>query len=392
MRKVASCSSFAGYTLSVFSLVIIGILGALIGSFANVVIYRLPRSESVAFPGSRCPSCERAIKPWENVPILSWLALRGRCAGCRVAISPRYPLVEALTAAGFVLLALRWPLETYSFSVVPLLTIYAMLVMMSLIDLDHFILPDSLTLPATGVALLGTYVYAADSGLPSPSEALVGAAVGAGILALINRVGSLVLRRLGDTRERLWPIGMDQVNVAALGGAALGWQAGLGLAAGSVVLNLALRRPLRLAEGPLYGLWLLALALSPVNPLVTPVQSLAGTFAAAGCVSVVGALYWWLRDMFTSEETPETPEDDEPVAMGFGDVKLAAILGAMLGWQLMLVGLLLAFIIGAVGGVIGRLAGGDRVIPFGPPLALGGLLALFIGPAILAWYLGMLGL
>lgn len=374
------------------TLIVVGILGALIGSFANVVIYRLPKGESIVFPGSQCPNCAHKIKPWENVPILSWLLLRGRCSSCKTPISARYPFIEALTAAGFVLLAWRWPVERFDFTVVPLLIVYAMLVMMTLIDLDHFILPDSLTLPAIVVALVGTLLYVSGSGLPSLGEALVGGAVGAGILALINRIGSLVLRRFGDTAERLWPVGMDQVNIAAVGGALLGWQVGVGAAAISVVANLIVRRPLRLPEGIMYALWALALVASVVNPWVSPLASIAGTFAAAGIVSVLGAFYWWIRDLAVDEPSEELEEDDEPIAMGFGDVKLAAILGALLGWQNMLVGLLLAFIIGAVGGVIGRLLGGDRVIPFGPPLALGGLIALFVGPAILDWYLGLLGI
>lgn len=372
------------------TLIVVGILGALIGSFANVVIYRVPKGESIVFPGSTCPNCGHKIKPWENIPVLSWLFLRGKCSSCKTPISPRYPFIEALTAAGYVLLAWRWPLEVYAFTVVPLLIIFALLVMMTLIDLDHFILPDSLTLPAVLIALVGTFVYTFDSGLPTLSEALAGGAIGAGIIALINRVGSLVLRRFGDTKERLWPIGMDQVNIAALGGALGGWQVGLGAAMASVILNLITRRTLRLPEGMVYALWVLALAVSSVNPFVSPLASIGGTFAAAGIVSILGAFYWWFRDLFSNEPV-EDMEEDEPIAMGFGDVKLAAILGAILGWQNILVGLLLAFIIGAVGGVIGRLFGGDRVIPFGPPLALGGLIALFVGPAILAWYLGLLG-
>lgn len=380
----------------VLSPVLAGLLGALIGSFANVVIYRLPLGKSIVYPGSQCPHCGYRIQPWQNVPVLSWLALRGRCVGCGARISVRYPLVEAVTALGFVLLTLRWPLESQGLSVLPLLAIFAMLVMMSFIDIDHFLLPDSLTLPALAIGLLGPLLYVADSGLPNLPEAALGAAVAAGIIALINRIGSLVLRRFGDTRERLWPIGMDQVNLATLGGALGGWVAGLALAALSLGLNLLLRRPLRLPEAPLYALWALALAFSAANPFMGPVGSVAGSFVAAGAVALLGASFWWFRDMLLDERSQGSgavpaPMEDEPVAMGFGDVKLAAVLGAMLGWQNLLVALFLAFVLGAAGGVIGRLLGGERVIPFGPYLALGGLLALFTGPAVITWYLGLLG-
>ena len=377
--------------VSVVTLLFVGVLGALIGSFANVVIYRLPKKESIVFPGSQCPNCGHKIRPWENVPVLSWLLLRGRCSGCRQAISARYPLVETLTALGFVALAWRWPIELYGYTVAPLLAIFAVLVMLALIDLDHFILPDSLTLPAAAVALLGAFVYAFGSGLPTPGEALTGGAVGAGILALVNRTGSLLLRRFADTRERLWPVGMDQVNFAALGGALLGWPWGVGVALVSVALNVVARRPLRLSEAWVYALWGVALVLSGLNPWVTPVESVAGTFIAAGAVAFLGALFWWFRDLFSGAPDEPLPEDDEPVAMGFGDAKLAAVLGALLGWQSLLVGLFAAFVIGAVGGVVGRLAGGERVVPFGPSLILGGLLALFFGQGIIGWYLGLLG-
>ena len=376
-----------------FLLVIIGILGALIGSFGNVVIYRLPLGKSVVWPGSSCPNCAHQIKPWENIPVLSWLALRGKCSSCKAPISARYPLIEALTALGFVLIALRWPALDYGATIVPLLIIYAMLVMMSLIDIDHYILPDSLTLPAIVIGLIGTYVYASGSGLPTPWEAATGGAIGAGIIALINRVGSLVVRRFADTRERLWPIGMDQVNVAAVGGALGGWVWGLAAALMSVIVNLAARKPVRLPELPLYGLWVLALVVGSLGAITTPVGAVGGTFAAAGIVAIVGAVFWWSRDIFLGEPPAEDGDDEgEPVAMGFGDVKLAAILGVILGWQSLLIALMAAFILGAVGGIIMRFIAGDKLVPFGPYLAVGGMIALFFGADIVSWYIGLLGI
>ena len=289
------------------------------------------------------------------------------------------------------MLALRWPVEIYGFTVLPLLIIFAMMVMMSLIDIDHYILPDSLTLPAVAVGLVGAVFYAEGAGLPTLNEALIGGAVGAGIIALINRVGSLVIRRFADTKERLWPIGMDQVNIAAVGGALGGWQWGLLAAAASILVNLIARRAVRLPEQIIYTLWFVALLLSSTNIIVGPVASLAGSFAAAGILSIVGATFWWFRDILLGEPDVPEEEDDEPVAMGFGDVKLAAVLGVILGWQNLLVALLFAFIFGAVGGVIMRFIDGNRLVPFGPYLALGGMLALFIGSDIIGWYLGMLG-
>ncbi|MDQ3397388.1 MAG: prepilin peptidase, partial [Deinococcota bacterium] len=371
-----------------------GLLGALIGSFANVVIWRLPRRESIVFPGSHCPRCGRALGALDLVPVVSWLALGGRCRYCRAAIAFRYPLVELVMALGFTALVWRFPVGLYGLSVLPLLVLYAMLVMMAAIDLDQQILPDSLTLPAVAVGLAATLLYDLRSGLPGFTGALFGGALGAGLLVLVNRLGSLALRRFADTKERLWPIGMDQVNLAALGGALYGWPLGLAMAGLSVLVNLAAKKSLRLPEGPLYSLWLAALIAASLGLTIDFVHALSGTLVAAGAVAILGAGYWWLRDLRTGQEVriDLAEEDDDPVAMGFGDVKLAAALGVMLGWQSLLLALLLSFFLGALGGVAARALGGGRQVPFGPYLAAGGLIALFFGPALIAWYLGLLGL
>ena len=293
-------------------------------------------------------------------------------------------------ALGFVLIALRWPIEQYGLTVFVFAALYAMLIMMSAIDIDEYILPDSLTLPAIAVGLLGSLFYATPGGLPNFGGALFGGALGAGIIVLINRLGGLILRRFADTKERLWPIGLDQVNVAFVSGALGGWLIGLVIAAASLIVNLATRRTLRLSEPLLYGLWVLALG---AGSFYLGLNSLSGSLAAAGSVAVLGAVYWWVLDLLgRTQEEVQDEADDEPVAMGFGDVKLAAVLGVMLGWQSLLVALLLSFFIGAVGGLILRAFGGGRVVPFGPYLALGGFMALFYGDALLGWYLGMLGL
>jgi leader peptidase (prepilin peptidase)/N-methyltransferase len=370
-----------------------GLLGALIGSFANVVVWRMPRGESIVFPGSHCPRCNHRLGALDLVPILSWLALRGRCRYCRAAIPFRYPLVEVVMALGFAGLAWRFPLELYGLTALPLLALYALLVIASAIDLDHHILPDSLTLPALAFALGATFVYEPASGLPTFAGALFGGALGAGLIVLVNRLGGLVLRRFADTQERLWPVGMDQVNLAALGGALYGWGLGLGLAGLSLLASLATRKPLRLSEAAVYALWLGALMLAALGLTVDVLTALGGSLVAAGGVAVLGAAYWWLRDLKTGEKPDAdiAEEDDEPVAMGFGDVKLAAVLGAMLGWQSLLVALLLSFVLGAVGGVTATALGGGRQVPFGPYLALGGVLALLYGPALIRWYAGLLG-
>jgi leader peptidase (prepilin peptidase)/N-methyltransferase len=381
---------------------LVAVLGALIGSFANVVVYRWPRGESVVAPRSRCPSCGRTLAPIDLVPVLSWLALRGRCRTCRSPIAPRYARVEAFFAAGFGLLAWAYPVEAHGASVVPLLALFAMLTTAALIDLDTFLLPDALTLPAALVGVAGAVLYTRSSGLPTVPEALVGAAVATGVLVLINRVGGLVLRRFADTEERLWPFSLDAVNVAALAGAVGGWRVALAAGAAQVLASAVARRPVRPPEPLLYALWLLALALAAAGGFlgwgVGVVESAAGTAIGAGAFAFLGAAWWWGAEIAAGKRTAPldeagAPEDDdgEPVAMGFGDVKLAAALGAMLGWDGFLVGLLFAVVLGAVVGVAQRALGGSRFVPFGPFLVVGGFLALAFADALVGWYLGLLG-
>lgn len=366
------------------------LLGAVVGSFANVVIYRLPRGESVVHPGSRCPSCDRRLGVVDLVPVLSYLALGGRCRTCKARISPRYPLVEAAMALLFAAIALRWPALDVGAAMLPLMAVAALLVMAAIIDIEHYVLPDVLTLPAVVVGVLGAYLTGLAPDLPRPLAALVGALAGAGVLVLINRIGALVLRRFADTKERLWPVSLDQVNIAAVAGAFGGVTIGLLVGLASVVTTLIARRQLRLPEPLAYGLWLVGLVFSTTTLTVPTSTAVAGSVLAAGAWALIGAAYWWIADLVRGEEEPDEA-DDEPVAMGFGDVKLAAAIGAILGWEKLLVAIFFAVTLGAIGGVAARLAGGSRLVPFGPYLVAGGLIALFVGDAVIAWYFGLLG-
>jgi leader peptidase (prepilin peptidase)/N-methyltransferase len=127
------------------SIVLIGLLGAAVGSFLNVVIHRLPRGESLVKPRSRCPGCETTLRAVDNVPLVSWLVLRGRCRKCGTAISPRYPIVEAVTAAAFVAVALARGVDSDLFLELPFA---AMLVAVAAIDLEHRIIPNRIVVPA----------------------------------------------------------------------------------------------------------------------------------------------------------------------------------------------------------------------------------------------------
>ena len=140
-----------------FLLVVCGVLGLVVGSFLNVVVWRVPRHESIVSPGSHCPSCDAELGAIENIPVFSWVVLRGRCRHCGNRISVRYPLVELLTAALWLGLAQRfgatWELPPY-------LVLAAGLVALSLIDLDHFLLPNRVLYP-TGFLMAGLFVIPA---------------------------------------------------------------------------------------------------------------------------------------------------------------------------------------------------------------------------------------
>jgi leader peptidase (prepilin peptidase) / N-methyltransferase len=153
-----------------------GVLGAVIGSFLNVIAYRLPRRESIVSPGSRCPSCQAPVRPWDNVPVLSWLLLRGRCRSCKTHISPRYPLVEA----GAALLCAAAVLVHHGAAEIALsVTFVLLLVPAALIDLEHRVIPNPLTAAGAVLALvLGTTLDPSGE----PARLLAGALAGGFLL------------------------------------------------------------------------------------------------------------------------------------------------------------------------------------------------------------------
>jgi len=160
-------------------LVLVGLLGLGVGSFLNVVVWRVPQGRSVVSPPSACPACGHAVRARDNVPVLSWVLLRGRCRDCEASISVRYPLVEVGTAAMFVLVALRfgvaWPVLAY-------LYLAAVAIALALIDLDHQRLPDVLVLPSYLVVGALLILASANPGGASDWPALLRGAIGAAAL------------------------------------------------------------------------------------------------------------------------------------------------------------------------------------------------------------------
>ncbi len=192
--------------------------GLCIGSFLNVCIWRIPRDESIVFPGSHCPACGHPIAPWDNLPLLSWLILNGRCRHCRGPISPRYFLVELLTGALFTAL---WLVHGVSVLTPVYLIFAAALVMATFIDLDHLILPDRVTLGGMILGPVLSFALPALQGqtdrLPALAHSLLGLALGYGLLWLVATLGRLILKR--DA------MGMGDWKLLGAIGACLGAQA-----------------------------------------------------------------------------------------------------------------------------------------------------------------------
>jgi leader peptidase (prepilin peptidase)/N-methyltransferase len=213
-------------------LMIYALFGLVIGSFLNVCIYRIPLGKSVVFPGSACPACGASIHPYDNIPVLSYILLRGRCRACGKSISIQYPCVELLTAAAFVACALEWNFTLPTFVNTLFLSVVIILIFT---DWNHRILPNVLTLPGTLAGILlspfqslsyysfdplarrvSTLLWPGEPNLLLPwAGSLLGALIGGGILLLFGLAYEKLRKRQG--------LGMGDVKMMAMVGAFLGW-------------------------------------------------------------------------------------------------------------------------------------------------------------------------
>jgi len=380
-------------TLAVASFV----LGACVGSFLNVVIYRLPLDISVANPKrSFCPTCRYQIPMWHNIPLVSWLLLRGKCANCGSSISPRYLLVELLTAVVFLMVFL-WFGRDQPWLVLPMFGFLALCVAATYIDFDHMIIPDEITYGGMVAGVVCSVLFPwmitseatwltglLPSGLRSNLrwtnllESLLGAGLGLLLVWLVVQFGKLAFGRL--KYESAEPVAWD------------------------------VSQP----EGEPEPI----IMLGPEKHLWTDVFSRASDRLRMTCQScVLNGEEQGTGELVLSEDTVQfTPEGGTAVArkleevqhmagrmtkavvpreaMGLGDVKFMGLVGAFLGWKGILFTLFSASILGSVVAVlmilIKRREWAAR-IPFGPYLALGAALWVFIGPAFLAWYLALSG-
>jgi leader peptidase (prepilin peptidase)/N-methyltransferase len=186
------------------------IFGALMGSFLNVCILRLPQEESIITPGSHCPQCKKPIKFYDNIPLVSYLLLRGRCRYCHSPISIQYPLVEGITALSSLILFLKFgPTLSYLFY----FSFVSALIVITLIDLYHQIIPDVISLPGIGVGILASLFIPQITLLNS----LIGILLGGGSLFLVATIYQWLFKREG--------MGGGDVKLLAMIGAFLGWKA-----------------------------------------------------------------------------------------------------------------------------------------------------------------------
>lgn len=222
--------------------VIAFLVGACFGSFLNVCIARWPAGGSVISPASHCPKCARPIRAWENVPIFGWIALRGRCAGCDLPISPQYPLVELLVALVWAACAVAFGPTFLALRVAVFSTV---LLGVAITDAKHYTIPDGFTafgfVWVLATAVIGLFVHEPRV-FAGPFDALIGACTGAGAIAITGWLGEMLLKREA--------MGFGDVTLMAVAGAALGPEralltifigAALGVATFAVVVLPAMR-------------------------------------------------------------------------------------------------------------------------------------------------------
>jgi leader peptidase (prepilin peptidase) / N-methyltransferase len=341
--------------------------GAIIGSFLNVCICRLPRGISLSNPPrSFCPSCRRTIPWFENVPVFSWFMLGGRCAACGARIPFRCLLVECLTPGLFVLAWNRYGL--------PLAPVYcvllALLIVAAFIDIEHFIIPDEISWSGTTAGVLFSVLFPqmmqTTSRLEAFSFSLASAVFGFGLLWLVVEFGKLAFGNKRYCFEKEEPFALRQNGDAVtlqIGNETLSWEDIFARESDELVLECGTASIA--GSSPVLRFRHDRMIVANKETPLAELEAITGT----------------LRAIVIPRE-----------AMGFGDVKFIAAIGAFLGWKAILFSLCTASIIGclaALGGIfLARDRSGARV-PFGPFLTLGATIWLFMGEEIWNTYFGI---
>ena len=323
-------------------IVVAGVYGLAIGSFLNVVIWRLPRGGSISTPTwSYCPRCEHRLGALDLFPVVSFLALGAKCRYCKNPISWRYPGVELLTGALFAVVAYyTWLSFGEWYDAVLFCLFAAILVCVFFIDLEHFVVDDGLCVLGILLGLAHGLIDTLAGGSGAFWDSVAGLFGYAAVIYLIGLISYVVLVSFLDKR-----LGVGQATVAYLRENAADW-----------------------GYNSLYYL----------GTLVPPLRRWVET-------------RWGVKEPLAGFTSEEIEADEDAGGMGGGDGKLAAAIGANLGLSLALGSLAFAIFAGALAGLVviarQRRRLGERVpIPFGPAMALGALLALFYGHTLAAWY------
>lgn len=343
------------------------VFGSIVGSFLNVCIYRMPLGLSVVSPPSHCPHCKYSIPWFLNVPLLTWVSLGGKCKNCRAPISPRYFLVELLTGVAFLGCWLRFGHESAWLAVVYSLFL-AGLITATFIDFEHFIIPDEITLGGMGVGVVLSVLLPSLHGeeliTGGMKASILGLVVGAGVIYAILRAGKLLFGR-----QRL------------------GFPANTKIVFSETAVHLPDR------EIP-YG----ELFYRKSDAVILQAQTVELVDRGYANVRVRLALLGKKLEIGDEVLDPETCHHLEVVtselvlpreAMGLGDVKFMAAIGAFLGWQATIFSLMVSSMIGAAVGLV-LIVSGKREwssrLPYGPYIAAAAVVWLFAGKWIMNYF------
>jgi len=357
-----------------FWAVLLFVVGACVGSFVNVLVHRVPRDKSIVYPGSSCPACGKPIAWFDNIPLLSWLILKGRCRNCLESISSRYPIIELISAAmfcflflayfhwhlraGFVDLATDWP------TFVVHLALLTFLLACSAIDVEYYMIPLLLMWIPTGLGLGFHAIYNDPLVAPTGPQATA-AAVGT-LMGLALAVGLLKLKLLPQSYN-LKSQTMEEAQKEMAG----------------MNHRIEMLKELAFLFFPLAGA-------SAAYMITTRVEAIRAPWEAFSAVPFVGrigaslmgylaggAIVWGVRILATLAFGRE--------AMGLGDVHFMGAVGAVLGWVSPLIAFFLAPFFGLFCAAITLLSRKGREVPYGPSLAAASLLTMLIYDNVVAY-------
>lgn len=321
--------------------IFIFVFGSIIGSFLNVCIVRMPQDKSVVFPSSHCVHCQKPIAWHDNIPVLGWLMLGGRCRACKAPISLLYPAVELLTAAVFLAFYKYFGLQ---FLLIPYLFMASCFIVSTIVDLKHRIIPDEISINGMFAGIIFSALIPSMHAPEFHYVRLSGFIAGVIVLLCLALIAiyPIFCKHLMEGQEA---DGDKEIKVLVA----------CSLIVVALINAFAGRLP---ASCVPYALSLSA--------------ALSGYIIGGGIIYVMGLV----GDIIFKKES-----------MGGGDVKLMALVGAFLGWKLALLTFFLAPFFGAVFGIIEKIRTKESTIAYGPFLVAGALMSLFWGNAIISWVL-----